>query len=69
MVLRAWLLYLRRCALAGARLPSDATVSIVTGWGRNSPSNVPRLKPEVRERERPHARPACFQTKNLLPAT
>ncbi|KAI3426473.1 hypothetical protein D9Q98_008840 [Chlorella vulgaris] len=47
IVLRAWLLYLKRRALAGERLEPNADFRIVTGWGRNSPDNVPRLKPEV----------------------
>ena len=45
--LRAWLLFLRRSALAGVRLPDGATLRIITGWGRNSRGNVPRLKPQV----------------------
>ncbi|PSC70893.1 hypothetical protein C2E20_5639 [Micractinium conductrix] len=47
IVLRAWLLNLRRLALEGRRLPPGATFRIITGWGRNSANNVPRLKPEV----------------------
>lgn len=47
IVLRAWLLHLKRCALRGERLQAGAGFKIITGWGRNSANNVPRLKPEV----------------------
>ncbi|EFN56272.1 hypothetical protein CHLNCDRAFT_51958 [Chlorella variabilis] len=47
IVLRGWLLHLKRRALRGEQLDPGFKFRIVTGWGRNSANNVPRLKPEV----------------------
>lgn len=48
VALRTWLHQLRRQARAGHRVTAGS-VAIITGWGRHSKGNIPKIKPTVKD--------------------